>query len=145
MSEVPVFGDRKAGVVYVPRRVASAIIFEQGRLAVVHVRREGDNRFFLPGGGIDEGETAEQALLREIVEECGRAAVVEGKLGEAVQHTRGPEGAWSHHIAYFRARFGAVLGPPLEADHTLMWLTASEAAARLYRRSDAWAVSEFWP
>lgn len=143
MNEIRVFGERKPGLEYTPRRVASAIICEQGRVALVHVRRDGDERYFLPGGGIDNGETAEQALLREIVEECGCAAVLEGKLGEALQHVVGPEGAWSHHTAYFRARFGAVLGPPLEADHTLVWLDAKQAAGRLYRQSDAWAVGTF--
>jgi ADP-ribose pyrophosphatase YjhB (NUDIX family) len=68
MSEIPVFDECAPGLVYTPRRVASAIIFEQGRVAIMRVRRNGSERFFLPGGGIEDGETAEQALLREIVE-----------------------------------------------------------------------------
>ncbi len=38
----------------------------------------------VPGGGIHDGEAAEQAVLRELAEESGiRAAVVVRKLGEA--------------------------------------------------------------
>ncbi len=57
------------GTVY--RRVAArGIIRREGRLLLVHTDA-GDYKF--PGGGVEEGESLEAALAREIREETGRA------------------------------------------------------------------------
>jgi 8-oxo-dGTP pyrophosphatase MutT (NUDIX family) len=44
--------------------------------------RKGDLVWGLPKGGIDEGETQEAAALREVCEETGLDAEIEGDLGE---------------------------------------------------------------
>lgn len=43
-----------------------------------------DNRYFysIPGGGIEECETPEEAVLRELKEECGLEGTVKRKLTE---------------------------------------------------------------
>ena len=42
------------------------------------------NRFFysIPGGGVEQGETPEEAALRELKEECGLCGTVKRKLTE---------------------------------------------------------------
>ena len=66
---VPVFGEKRPGQIYIDRPSTYAIIAdEHGRLAVVGTER---GRCFLPGGGIDPGESDEQALRRELREELG--------------------------------------------------------------------------
>ena len=57
------------------REAARGVIFnERGQIALLHVGAHGYHK--LPGGGIDPGETREEALVREAKEEAG--AVVEG-------------------------------------------------------------------
>jgi 8-oxo-dGTP diphosphatase len=50
-----------------------AVIWEDGRLAIVRERRLGRTRKLLPGGRVKRGEAIADALIREIQEEVGIA------------------------------------------------------------------------
>ena len=57
---------------YVYRRSRSvAIVVRDGKILMERVFYFGREFFTVPGGGIEEGETPEQAALRELKEECG--------------------------------------------------------------------------
>ncbi len=51
------------------RRSARAIVLAEGRLLLIRREREALSYFVLPGGGIEPGETSEQACARELREE----------------------------------------------------------------------------
>ena len=51
------------------RRSARAIVVAEGRLLLIRREREALSYFVLPGGGIEPGETSEQACARELREE----------------------------------------------------------------------------
>ena len=56
------------------RKRAAAVIVRDGRVLMVHERsrRSGGGEWWtLPGGGIHQGETPEQAVRREVFEETG--------------------------------------------------------------------------
>ncbi|MGC1176973.1 MAG: NUDIX domain-containing protein [Candidatus Saccharimonadales bacterium] len=53
------------------RQSARAIVVKNGTLLVMRRRKEGREYYALIGGGIDAGETPEQALYREVKEETG--------------------------------------------------------------------------
>jgi 8-oxo-dGTP pyrophosphatase MutT (NUDIX family) len=50
---------------------AGIILIEDGKLALMERHRQGRHYFAFPGGGVDEGETEEQAAIREAHEELG--------------------------------------------------------------------------
>ena len=50
---------------------------------------EGKDDFYsIPGGGIEAGETPEQAAIRELKEECGLDGTIVRKLSELYNHDR---------------------------------------------------------
>jgi 8-oxo-dGTP pyrophosphatase MutT (NUDIX family) len=53
-----------------------------GRILIALIRDRGDHEYVLPKGGVDLGETLEQAAVREIAEEAGfRRLKLLGELG----------------------------------------------------------------
>jgi 8-oxo-dGTP diphosphatase len=139
-ATIPEFGQRKPGQTYRPRPAAYAVVSDaQRQVAVVRTPKG----HFLPGGGIETGETAEEALVREVREECGRNIRILGKIGEANEHVfvEG-KGYFAIHGVFFRASFGDSSAQPAEADHELVWLSADEAKNRLTREGHVWAVAQ---
>ena len=59
----------------------SAMIFDDTRQKVLLTRRTDNGRWCLPGGGVDSGESAEEACVREVWEETGLRANVTRLIG----------------------------------------------------------------
>lgn len=53
------------------RKAARAIIIEGDKMLVMHRSKYGSNYFTLVGGGMQDSETIEQTLVREVMEETG--------------------------------------------------------------------------
>ncbi|MBL8063888.1 MAG: NUDIX domain-containing protein [Anaerolineales bacterium] len=53
------------------RNRAGIILIHEGKLALMERHKQGRHYFAFPGGGVDEGETDEQAAVREAEEELG--------------------------------------------------------------------------
>jgi len=101
--------------------------------------RAANGRFYLPGGRIEPGETPEQALIREVEEECGLSVHVIGPLGEAFQPAF--DGSVMLRASYWRAEIAGLAHD--EPEHQLLWTPRGEAAPRLHRAADANAIKSF--
>ncbi len=62
----------------------ACIIYNDKKILIAHRNPTGDmgNRWEFPGGKIDEGENAEQAIIREMMEEFSVKATVHEKITE---------------------------------------------------------------
>ena len=74
-----------------PRQRATAIVARDGRVLVV--RDKFRPAFMLPGGGIDEGESPEAAVARELEEETTLIAT-------AVEYLFTHDGKYNHHHVF---------------------------------------------
>lgn len=88
-SRIPLGPDGK------PRHAltADAVLFERGRVLLVRRRNPPfEGRLALPGGFVDGGESAEDAVLRELSEETGLQARIAGLVGLYSDPGRDPRG-----------------------------------------------------
>ena len=141
-STVRVFGARPEVGECVIRPSAYGVVEDvEGRLAVV-CTTQGN---FLPGGCIEAGETPEETIKRETLEECGLLVRLGAWTLRAVQF------AYSvSESTHFEKRSifieGTVEYPfkkAFEADHELVWIKPATAAGILSHPSHSWAVEQW--
>lgn len=61
---------------------AGGILIERDKIALIERHRADRHYFSFPGGGVDKGETYEQAVVREMYEELGLHVKVIRKIAE---------------------------------------------------------------
>ncbi len=64
------------------RTRATAVIIREGKLLMMHRFNNGEEYWVLPGGGVEEGEDINQAVLRELQEETSIEANLKDNLLE---------------------------------------------------------------
>lgn len=141
---IPQFGQPDPGRDYPDRPAAFVIVEREGRIAVARVSfAGGGGRLDLPGGGIDAGETAEQAAARECGEEVGLQVAIEAEVTRADHYfTNEDDSCVNTRGVFFAARLLAA-APQLkiEDDHALEWMTPHDALAALDREAHVWAMA----
>ena len=144
MQQAPQFGDADPGVNYRDRPAAFGLGLRDGRLALVRVTYPDKAPFFdLPGGGVDAGESPEQALIREFGEETGLIVQVGPRLGLANQRFRRKNGEPTNNLCtFFEVEVqGADTRLKIEQDHELVWVEPVQALKALRLEAQAWALT----
>jgi len=59
---------------------AVLVIIDDGKILLVHRLKNGEEYYVFPGGGIEEGESVEEAAIREAKEETGLDVTISKKL-----------------------------------------------------------------
>lgn len=141
----PQFGQPGLEGPYPDRPVAFAVIAHEGRIALVEVDRIHRGLVLdLPGGGLDPGEAAAQAAVRECGEEAGLVVDLDAEPFVHADHyfLHNDGKIRNSRGAFFAGRkVGEDAALKIEDDHRLVWLDPAEAVVRLDRDSHAWAVA----
>jgi 8-oxo-dGTP diphosphatase len=141
-SNIPVFGARPESSEWVIRESAYVLaVRADGGVAVVRTSQG----TFLPGGGIERGETPQEAITREALEECGLIIQPGTWIVRAIQFDYS-----EREKGYFEKRCifldGVIVGGDsrqCEADHELVWAGLDEATRILSHESQRWAVGQW--
>ena len=64
------------------RPSARAIILQNNKVLLIHRFKEGSEYYVIPGGGIEQNETPEDTVKREIKEELSLDITIDNKIGE---------------------------------------------------------------
>lgn len=117
-------------------------------LLIVHRSMSGHPRWTLPKGGVEPGETVEQAALREVREETGHTATIEAPLGSiSYSFVWRPERVRYHkRVHYFLMRWDGA--PPGERDDEaehVEWVPHAVALLRLAHRNERELVEAVAP
>lgn len=136
------FGARPATKRCIVRPSAYAFILNRaGQLAVV----KSPDGTFLPGGGIDEGETPEEAVVREAMEECGFRVRVGDCVNRAVQFVESElqETYVEKRSYFFCAEIEQELSDNVEPGHETLWVGPESVDRFLSHESQVWATHDW--
>ena len=91
---------------------AGIVLIQDGRVALIERHRAGLDYFVFPGGGVDEGESPEEAAVREAMEELGVEVAIKQKVAEIML------GHKSRQIYYLAEQTGGEFGTGAGEEYT---------------------------
>ena len=116
---------------------AGIVLIKDNKVALIERHRAGLDYFVFPGGGVDEGETPEQAAIRETMEELGIEVAIKQKVAEI---TLGPKSRQIYFLVeHVSGEFGTGTGEeftdsdpndPDEGIYIPIWMPIDELPRR---------------
>ena len=116
------------------RKSARAILInENGHIATQYLQNYGYHK--LPGGGVDQGESVEEALKREILEEVGCQCEIVKSVGLVIEYRNKYD---MIHLSFcYVAKVVGPIGEPqleegeIEEGQTTLWLSAEDILEKM--------------
>ncbi len=140
MTELQSFGHFDLTLQYKDRRAAYAVIM-LGADTVVAVKGAGD-KYWLPGGGAQRGETAAATVMREVREELGRSVRLIAEIGQTTQYfyAAAEDCYYKMEASFFRAE---LIAKPVErGEYELQWVKLADARETFFHQCHVWAIKQ---
>ena len=111
-------------------RAQAIVVDDAGRILMVNHVEPGKGSFWcLPGGGVEAGESPEQAVVRELLEECRVECRIRRKLATVVYETGESHHTYACEITAGRVALG--VDPELAAHEQILKQAAFVGLASL--------------
>ncbi len=114
------------------RRAVRGVLFDsENKIALIHALNEG--YYSLPGGGVEDGETYEQGVVRECREEAGCDAEVVKYIGTTIEYRKNIEllnESWGYTLKVIGDKSLPIMtGDESEAEKNsvVIWVSVVEA------------------
>lgn len=134
-----VFGQKLQDKEYHDREAAYLVLVDGDLFALV---KTCSGKLFLPGGKIENGESKEECIIRECMEEMGVKVIVKDcfACGERYFYHEASN-RYSHAIGhfYFSDEFEKV-SEPLEKGNEVLWRPYKETVKDMFHPHHVWAV-----
>ena len=109
----------------------AVISIRDGVAHVAMIATRGKTRWGLPKGAVSEGETSEQAALREVLEETGLTAEIIKPLDTIEYFFRAGDTLIRKRVDFYLMRYvGGELTPQLSEVDDVEWVEISQAISR---------------
>lgn len=133
-----VFGTKES-VSYIDRVGVYLVPAKDGKVGVVKTSKG----YFLLGGGLDSGESHEECIKRECLEEVGYVASVGDKVCSAEMYCEHPTIGYFHPIqTYYVGELLDQASVPEEDDHEFVWMDYNELVDNMYLEMQSWALEQ---
>jgi ADP-ribose pyrophosphatase len=117
--------------------VRTVLVDDTNKVAILYVNEH--NYYKIPGGGVEEGETPEEAAVREALEESGCNCTISKLLGKTISYIN----EWDsidHSVGYIARATGAKSDPrfdawELERNFELIWVDNLDTAIEIFEGS----------
>ena len=130
------FGEKREGAEYIKREGAYIICIRDGCVAASKAAKG----YYLPGGGVKNGESHEECISRECIEETGYSVRAVEKIAEAeIFFENGSKGNFHLFQNYYRGEFIKKEKEPIETDVVFEWLPL-ENTDKMVVDGQKWAV-----
>lgn len=125
------------------KRPGSYVIIEREEDNKIAVVTNGIGYFFL-GGGLEENETNEEALRRELIEESGYT-LKDVKYFDIVTTYiyNEKKGYMDIDATIYIAKFDKKVSEPIEKDHKIIWVNPLEYKDKLYREYQRYILNKY--
>lgn len=135
-----VFGVREK-VNYIDRVGVYLVPAKEGKIGVVRTPKG----YFLLGGGLNCGESHEECIKRECLEEIGCTVSVGNKICSAEMYCEHPTIGYFHPVqTYYVGEVLDQVSLPMEDDHEFVWMDYNELVDSMYLEMQSWALAQSW-
>ena len=125
---------------YIERVGAYLIPFKDGKVGVVRAPKG----YFLLGGGLDDGESHEECIKRECIEEIGYTVSVGTKVCSAEMYCEHPTIGYFHPIqTYYVGELLEQVDVPVEDDHEFVWMDYDDVVDNMHLEMQSWALKQW--